>query len=678
VKANPKHTNALIHAGSPYLLQHAHNPVNWIEWYDGLWEQAQRENKPVLISVGYSACHWCHVMETECFEDEKTAELMNTFFINVKVDREERPDIDMVYMDACQLMTGRGGWPLNVFCLPDGRPIYAGTYFPVEKWQQVLLQIHSLWAHDKDKALDYATKVLGGLKSMNDVVSAGTSQITKSELTPLYEKMAEGFDWEEGGANRVPKFPLPNQYEFLLDYYLQTGNDEALDFTHLSLLKMANGGIYDHLRGGFCRYSTDGKWFAPHFEKMLYDNAQLISVYSRAYAISDAPLYKEIATECIQFCLNELYNDHAFYSALDADSEGVEGKFYVFSHAELEQCLTVEELEFAKTLFSCTETGNWEHGQNIFYRKLAPLQVLEALNIDVSSYTALLRTVKQKLRNFQDLRPRPGLDNKIIAAWNGLMLKALADAGLYFKNPEYTQRAEQLAAWIQENLWQNHELFRIHSRGKSGISAFLEDYACLAEGLLSLYSSTGKAEHAQFAKTLTEQAIQKFRDPETGVFYFTPSDGENLIVRKTDLADDVINSSVSVMAHVLCKLGTIFQKPGLTAMGKDLLGFVKKQLMEFPGWYSNWGRLALASSGGFIQVSCTGPGSQQAAQKMCSVLPAHAQISFAESASDLPQFTGKKTDTLHIYVCLGETCLEPVHTAEQAIDMIQDLISLNQ
>jgi hypothetical protein len=306
------------------------------------------------------------------------------------------------------------------------------------------------------------------------------------------------------------------------------------------------------------------------------------------------------------------------------------------------------------------------------------LQVLEALNIDVSSYTALLRTVKQKLRNFQDLRPRPGLDNKIIAAWNGLMLKALADAGLYFKNPEYTQRAEQLAAWIQENLWQNHELFRIHSRGKSGISAFLEDYACLAEGLLSLYSSTGKAEHAQFAKTLTEQAIQKFRDPETGVFYFTPSDGENLIVRKTDLADDVINSSVSVMAHVLCKLGTIFQKPGLTAMGKDLLGFVKKQLMEFPGWYSNWGRLALASSGGFIQVSCTGPGSQQAAQKMCSVLPAHAQISFAESASDLPQFTGKKTDTLHIYVCLGETCLEPVHTAEQAIDMIQDLISLNQ
>lgn len=678
MKANPKHTNALINAGSSYLLQHAHNPVNWIEWHGELWQQAQRENKPVLVSVGYSACHWCHVMEKECFEDEKTAELMNTFFINVKVDREERPDIDMVYMDACQLMTGRGGWPLNVFCLPDGSPIYAGTYFPIDKWQQVLLQIHSLWNHEKEKASEYAGKVMNGLRGMNEVIAAGSSQFGKAEVPALYEKMAEGFDWEEGGTNRVPKFPLPNQYEFLLDYYLQTGNKEALDFTHLSLLKMANGGIYDHLRGGFCRYSTDGKWFAPHFEKMLYDNAQLISLYSRAFAISDAPLYQEIATECIQFCLNELDDGNAFFSTLDADSEGVEGKFYVFSHAELEICLNPEELEFAKTIFSCRENGNWEHGQNILHRQIAPLRVLETLNIDVSSYTALLRTVKQKLRNFQDLRPRPGLDNKIIAAWNGLMLKALADAGLYLKNPEYTQRAEQLAAWIHNNLWQNKSLYRIHSRGKASITAFLEDYACITEGLVALYTATGKVEYANFAKILAEQTIQKFRDPETGTWYFTPEDGETLIVRKTDLADDVMNSSVSVMAHCLCKLGTIFQKPGYIAMGMDLLGFVKKQLAEYPGWYSNWGRLALASSGGFVQVSCTGPGSRKAAQKMCFALPAHAQVSFTETECILPQFTGKNTDSLHIYVCLGGTCLEPVHSAEQAIDMIQDLISLNQ
>ncbi len=678
MKANPKHTNALINAGSPYLLQHAHNPVNWIEWHKELWQQAQRENKPVLISVGYSACHWCHVMEKECFEDEKTAELMNTFFINVKVDREERPDIDMVYMDACQLMTGRGGWPLNVFCLPDGSPIYAGTYFPIDKWQQVLLQIHTLWNHEQEKAREYASKVMNGLKGMNEAISIQSSWFNKAEIPALYEKMAEGFDWEEGGANRVPKFPLPNQYEFLLDYYLQTGNEEALDFTHLSLLKMANGGIYDHLRGGFCRYSTDGKWFAPHFEKMLYDNAQLISLFSRAYAISDAPLYKEIATECIHFCLNELCDGIAFFSALDADSEGVEGKFYVFSHAELNQCLNQDELEFASTVFSCTETGNWEHGQNILHRKLAPLQVLETLNMDVSSYTALLKTVKQKLRDFQDLRPRPGLDNKIIAAWNGLMLKALSDAGLYLNNTTYLQQAEKLASWIQENLWQNNTLFRIYSRGKASIPAFLEDYACIAEGLTALYTATGKSEYAHFAKTLTDTAIQKFRDAETGAFYFSPEDGENLIVRKTDLSDDVINSSVSVMAHTLCKLGTIFQKQGYMSMGKDLLGFVKKQLAEYPGWYSNWGRMALSTSSGLIQVTCTGPQSKAAAQKLLFALPAHAQVSFTENGNDLPQFTGKKMDSLHIYVCLGETCLEPVHNEEQALDMIQDLISLNQ
>lgn len=678
MKANPKHTNSLIHAGSPYLLQHAHNPVNWIEWHKELWQQAQRENKPVLISVGYSACHWCHVMEKECFEDEKTAELMNAFFINVKVDREERPDIDMVYMDACQLMTGRGGWPLNVFCLPDGSPIYAGTYFPIDKWQQVLLQIHTLWNHDQEKAREYAAKVMNGLKGMNEVISVNSTLFTKAEIPALYEKIAEGFDWEEGGANRVPKFPLPNQYEFLLDYYLQTGNEEALDFTHLSLLKMANGGIYDHLRGGFCRYSTDGKWFAPHFEKMLYDNAQLISLFSRAYSISDAPLYKEIATECIHFCLKELSDGTAFFSALDADSEGVEGKFYVFSHEEMNQCLVEDELEFAQTVFSCTENGNWEHGQNILHRKLAPLQVLETLNMDVSSYTALLRTVKQKLRDFQDLRPRPGLDNKIIAAWNGLMLKALAEAGLYLNNPEYLHRAEKLASWIAENLWQNNVLYRIYSRGKASIPAFLEDYACVAEGLTALYTATGKPKYAHFAKTLADTAIQKFRDTETGAFYFSPQDGENLIVRKTDLADDVINSSVSVMAHTLGKLGTIFQKNGYMAMGIDLMGFVKKQLSEYPGWYSNWGRMALSSSSGLIQVTCTGPQSEQAAHKLLFALPSHSQVSFTESGNDLPQFTGKKLDSLHIYVCLGETCLEPVHNAEQAIEMIQDLISLNQ
>jgi uncharacterized protein YyaL (SSP411 family) len=673
VNTNPKYTNALIHSSSPYLLQHAHNPVNWEEWHPELWEQAKQKDRLVLISIGYSACHWCHVMERESFEDEQTAALMNSIFINIKVDREERPDVDMVYMDACQLMTGRGGWPLNVICLPDGRPVYAGTYFPNENWQQAILQLQALWQTDKAKADEYANKVFQGISQMNAVHLEPSQTFSKSSIGALYQQLSEGFDWEEGGANRVPKFPLPNQYEWLLDYHLQTADEEAKDFVNLSLLKMANGGIYDHLRGGFCRYSTDGHWFAPHFEKMLYDNAQLISLYSRAFGITDAPLYREIVQDTIRFCNTELSDGVAYYSALDADSEGIEGRYYVFTHQELSQCLNEEELTFAETLFSCTETGNWEHGYNILFRKLAPLQVLQTLNIDVTSYTVLLKTVKSKLLAFQQQRPRPGLDYKIITAWNGLMLKALSDAGTYLNDKSYIGQAETLANWMKTQLWHDGQLYRIYSLNKKSVNGFLEDYACYAEGLLALFSATGKEEYASLAMELTEAAIKRFRDPETGIFYFSPNDGEALLLRKTDLGDDVINSASSVMAHVLCKLGTIYQRPGMMRMGYQMLDAARTQLKAHPGWYSNWGRLALAESTGFIQISCTGHGAGNAARQLLKTTPAHAQISFAETNSTLPQFQSKIGDSLKIYICLGETCLEPVNSVEQAVEIIQDL-----
>lgn len=673
MNTNPKYTNALIHSSSPYLLQHAHNPVNWEEWHPELWEQAKQKDRLVLISIGYSACHWCHVMERESFEDEQTAALMNSIFINIKVDREERPDVDMVYMDACQLMTGRGGWPLNVICLPDGRPVYAGTYFPNENWQQAILQLQALWQTDKAKADEYANKVFQGISQMNAVHLEPSQTFSKSSIGALYQQLSEGFDWEEGGANRVPKFPLPNQYEWLLDYHLQTADEEAKDFVNLSLLKMANGGIYDHLRGGFCRYSTDGHWFAPHFEKMLYDNAQLISLYSRAFGITDAPLYREIVQDTIRFCNTELSDGVAYYSALDADSEGIEGRYYVFTHQELSQCLNEEELTFAETLFSCTETGNWEHGYNILLRKLAPLQVLQTLNIDVTSYTVLLKTVKSKLLAFQQQRPRPGLDYKIITAWNGLMLKALSDAGTYLNDKSYIRQAETLANWMKTQLWHDGQLYRIYSLNKKSVNGFLEDYACYAEGLLALFSATGKEEYASFAMELTEAAIKRFRDPETGIFYFSPNDGEALLLRKTDLGDDVINSASSVMAHVLCKIGTIYQRPGMMRMGYQMLDAARTQLKAHPGWYSNWGRLALAESTGFIQISCTGHGAGNAARQLLKTTPAHAQISFAETNSTLPQFQSKIGDSLKIYICLGETCLEPVNSVEQAVEIIQDL-----
>lgn len=673
--SNPEYTNNLIHASSPYLLQHAHNPVNWEEWNTEVWEKARTENKLVLVSIGYSACHWCHVMERECFENLQSAEMMNNWFINIKVDREERPDVDMVYMDACQLMTGKGGWPLNVFCLPDGRPIYAGTYFPNESWQQALLQLQSLWANDKAKAEEYAAKVQAGMQQMSLVETLNSPSITKAELPELYETMSQNFDWNDGGPNRAPKFPLPNNYEFLLDHFQITGNQECSDFLHLTLLKMANGGIYDQLRGGFCRYSTDPYWFAPHFEKMLYDNAQLISLYSRAFGAFDAPLYKEIADECIAFCNDELREDsEAFCSALDADSDGIEGRYYVFTWNELQQVLGEEELEFAKIAFSCSENGNWEHGYNILHKKLAPLQVLEQLNIDAASYHALLRSVKLKLKNLQQHRNRPGLDYKMVTSWNALMLKALTDAGMYLGNQAYTEQAEKLADWLWNHQWDGQNLYRIYSKNKTSIPAFLEDYSMLAHAMLCLFSATGKDQYADKALLLAESSIRQFRDPESGVFYFAPVNGENLVVRKTDLADDVMNSSASVMADVLLQLSVIYTRPVMMEMAGQLLSGVRQQLRKFPAWYSNWARIEQASATGYLQIECVGPQAETAAMAIRRRIPSAALVIWTEGGSSLPVFGHKEVENkLNIYICMGQTCLEPVNTAEQAIDLLLDL-----
>lgn len=677
LSSNPEHTNNLIHASSPYLLQHAHNPVNWEEWSPGLWQRARTENKMVLVSIGYSACHWCHVMEKECFEDVQSAEMMNNWFINVKVDREERPDVDMVYMDACQLMTGKGGWPLNVFCLPDGRPVYAGTYFPNTAWQQVLLKLNAMWTSDREKALEYAEKVQAGMKQMSLVELARTAATIRADLPALYETMSGGFDWDEGGPDRAPKFPLPNNYELLLDHYICTGNAETLDFVNLTLIKMANGGIYDQLRGGFCRYSTDKFWFAPHFEKMLYDNAQLISLYARAFAVTESPLYKDIVNECLLFCNNELKDATGlYYSALDADSDGVEGRYYVFTWNELQQALNSDELEFARIAYSCTEKGNWEHGFNILHKRLAPLQILEQLNLDVHSYHALMRSIKAKLLAMQENRNRPGLDYKTITSWNGLMIKALADAAVFLGDERYLSEAEKLADKLWDTQWKNDTLWRIYSKGKSSVDGFLEDYAHLAEGLLRLYSVSGNAKYAGQALLLVENTIKRFRDPETGVFYFTPADADPLVIRKTDLSDDVMNSSTSIMADVMQQLAVLYGKPAMQDMAAELQTMVRQQMTKYPAWYSNWARLAHATATGLLQLECMGENAGKAAEQLRRKLPSTAVISFTTETSALPVFEGKNTESgLRIYICLGQTCLEPVDTLEKAMELALDLVS---
>lgn len=661
------YTNSLINASSPYLLQHAHNPVDWNEWNEETWARAKTEDKLVLVSIGYSACHWCHVMEKHCFEDEKLAKIMNAWFINIKVDREERPDVDMVYMDACQVMTGRGGWPLNVFCLPDGRPIYTGTYFPPESWEQTLIQLSNRYKTEKSKTIEFAEQMMQSLIDMNSkTLSVDNEKFNRKDIIEMYGNMSKNFDWQQGGRKGAPKFPMPNNLEFVLDHYLISRNKETADFLHLSLMKMANGGINDHIRGGFCRYSVDAQWFAPHFEKMLYDNAQLISLYARAFAVFDAPLYKTVAMETLAFCLNELKSPGGgFYSALDADSEGEEGRFYVFTDKELQQALNPEEYRIACIAFSVRADGNWEHNNNILHKSLAPLQVLEKAGIDAKTYTTAMITIREKLLILQNKRVRPGLDNKIITAWNGLMITALANASLFLQDEKYLREAEALGNWIWNTMYVNDVLYRIFAKGKATIRAFSEDYATLIVGYLALFESNHERYWLDRALVLADDCISHFYAPQLNIFEFSGSESEALIFRKADISDDVISSANSILCLALQKLGVLTDRDDLIQIGARMLRSAAAQVKKYPGWYSNWAKAAQKEAIGSVTITLS-PAS-------ISEIPLIIK--------DLPSWLIVKTDpqiSAQYILCNGNTCFEPVHSLEQLHELIMDLLLLEE
>lgn len=673
-----KHTNSLINSGSPYLLQHAHNPVNWREWNESAWEDAKRQNKPVIVSIGYSACHWCHVMEHESFEDEETAELMNKWFINIKVDREERPDVDMVYMDACQIMTGKGGWPLNVICLPDGRPIYAGTYFPRESWQQILLQIYTLWTSDIQKAYEYADKVSQGMQQLSLIETLPSEKFSRQQLHEMVENMEQGWDFENGGQNRAPKFPMTNNYQFLLDYYLLSQNKQILDFINLTLLKMRNGGIYDQIRGGFCRYSTDAVWLAPHFEKMLYDNAQLIGLYARAAAITKAPIYEEVVKQSIDFCNRELRDSSgAFYSALDADSEGIEGRFYVFTYSELKELLTPEELTLASIVFNAKEDGNWEHSYNIIHQAKAPLQAIEAAGITADEYVRTIESIRSKLFQAQEKRERPGLDNKILTAWNALMVKGLCEAGLYLNKQEWINQAEELSEWIWNSVQCEGQLWRVYVKNAASIPAFAEDYAALADAYNTLFECTGNSIWANRAKLLIQTLIRDFYDYESGLFYFTSKTGEQLAVRKMDISDDVISSANSILSIAMHKNAIYHSNTTISEMAQNMIKSARQQIIKYPAWYSTWAQAAQAEAIGMIQVECTGPNAMKNARNIKRDLPSWALVA-ASDGNDSLEFMKNKTKENQdlIYICIGETCMQPVNSIEQAMEILEDFLTI--
>ena len=667
-KHTPEYTNKLINESSPYLLQHAHNPVEWYPWGDEAFEKAEKENKLVLISIGYSACHWCHVMEHESFEDSLTAEMMNKNFINIKVDREERPDVDQVYMNAVQLMTGSGGWPLNCFALPDGRPVYGGTYFPKDKWQQTLTSLQGLKENDPIKLEEYAKNLTAGIQQSELITRNEDPLETKVEfLAQKVNEWSKYWDRKKGGPNRAPKFPLPNNYQFLLEYAFLSGDQESMDFVSTTLDQMARGGIYDQIGGGFARYSTDELWKAPHFEKMLYDNAQLVSLYSQAFTATQNPRYKKIVQETLAFIKRELTNKNGgFYSALDADSEGEEGKFYVWKKEELKEALTPEEFELAKDFYNVNNKGLWEHGNYILLMD----ENSDDMLTEDSTLGNKLELIKSKLLARRETRIRPGLDDKILTSWNMLMIEAYLDAYIALEDEQYLNVAEQQMKFIFTNLITEDEgLFHLHKDGKSSINGYLEDYAFTISALLKMYQSTFDESYISQAESLMHYTVKHFLDEESAMFWFKSNKDEQLIAKKQENSDNVIPASNSVMAHNLFILSKLTYNQEFEKTGKQMLSNILPHI-EYGQSYSNWLRLYLYETYPFYEIAATGKNFRALTIELRKTYIPNKLILGAEKKSDLPLLENKFFEEETIFVCQNKTCQLPVKLVTDALKQI--------
>ena len=668
--------NRLAEANSPYLQEHADNPVDWYEWGTEALEKAKEEDKPIIISVGYASCHWCHVMERESFMDSSVAEIMNRDFVSIKIDREERPDIDKIYMNAAQLLNGSGGWPLNAIALPDGKPFFAGTYFPPEEWKNILNKIAKAYKEDKESLVETANALTEGIKSTNSLGDLGVqkNEISEDEYLSLIKTWEPRFDREKGGYQGEQKFPLPVSWDALLQHYYLTGNDEVLEVVKTTLDKMARGGIYDQLGGGFSRYTTDPDWLIPHFEKMLYDNAQLISLYSKAYKVSPSEEYKAVIEESLEFVERELSNNKGgFYSSLNAETEGEEGKYYVWSLEELRNTLNASEVDLVAKFYNTEPYGNWEKGKNILHRRYSQKEFAREQDMDFNELKTSLKDVKEKLLEARQNRIRPKIDDKSLTSWNALMVDAYLDAFLALENPEYLESAIKCANFLSDNMLNpDYSLWRSYKNGDSSIKAFLDDYALLCRAYINLYQVTFEIEWLQKAQKVTDYAINNFRDDESGMFYYTSNDQNNLVAKKMELDDNVIPSSNSVMAQNLFALGTLLENEEYLSMSEQMLGQMYDQVSEDPSFYANWIKLMGTKAFGAYEIAIVG---NKAQQKNFQIQKKYLPTStfMGGKKENLPLLESKlvEGETL-IYVCQNKTCKYPVSSAAEAIDVIEN------
>ncbi len=680
------HTNRLAQETSPYLLQHQHNPVDWYPWSEEALQKAKQEDKPILVSIGYSSCHWCHVMERESFEDAATAEIMNRLFVNIKIDREERPDLDHIYMDAVQAMTGSGGWPLNVFLTPDLKPFYGGTYFPPVRaynrasWKEVLYSVADAFSKRRDEMEEQATNLTAHLQNAN---AFGTEKILQVQLpveelfdansaSIICEAILKNADTEWGGFGRAPKFPQTFTIRFLLKHYHFTGNEEALRQACLSLDKMCMGGIYDHIGGGFARYSTDTEWLAPHFEKMLYDNALLVAALSEAYQLTKKELYRQTIIETISFIEREMMSDEGgFYSALDADSEGVEGKFYTWQKAEIEDVLQNDAALFCE-LFDVTDEGNWEHVT--IPRLLLSVEAFANVHhTNIDELRLFMQQCKERLLQVRNKRIRPLLDDKILLSWNALMSTAYSKAFTATGVEVYRKRAVAnmeflLSVFNKDGVW-----FHSYKKGALKHTAFLDDYAFLIQALIHLQEITSDTGYLKQARDLTALVQEQFLEPETGYFFYTPEGAHDIIVRKKEVYDGATPSGNAVMAENLYYLGLIFDEKQWQTQSVSMLGALQQAVLRYPVSFGVWAGHLYNLQKGFLEIAIVGAGFEAGRDTINSYYQPNKIIQAAKNGDgEFPVLAGKTTSmkTPNFYLCKNYSCTAPIAEIAEFISIL--------
>ncbi len=621
------------------------------------FEQAKKENKLVLISIGYSACHWCHVMEHESFEDQEVAEFMNAHFINIKVDREERPDVDQIYIEAVQLMTQQGGWPLNCFALPDGRPVYGGTYFPRNRWLDVMTSVVKTIQKEPLRIEEYAQKLSAGIRQ-NGIINNNKQNLNIEELM-LQKNIAQWekeFDWENGGLKRAPKFPLPNHLSYLLAYGVQNNNEAILNYVDLSLHKMAMGGIYDQIGGGFSRYAVDEKWKVPHFEKMLYDNGQLLSLYANAFKHFRKPYYKEICNGIVDWLEKEMVDKSgAFYSALDADSEGEEGKYYCWSKEELNMILK-DDFEWVSEYYNINQNGYWEEDKFILLKTETDIDFIKKKKWSQEEFKSKKKRVVEVLNKVRDKRIKPGLDNKKISSWNGIMLKGLCDAYSINQDENILMLAINNANWLVNEQIRNNTI--IHCKTKN-IEGFLEDYAFVIAAFISLYQITCDEKWLEQAKKITEKSLELFLDKESKLMFFTAKD-TSLIARKMEVYDSVIPSSNSVMATNLFHLGHFYRNEEWIKNAQQMIKNMQANMSQYAPGYSNWAMLMLHFVYGVEEYCVIGENAKKHLGSFSSEYhPSRILCGGEKPTLPIAEYKTKKNKVI-LYKCIKGSCLPPL------------------